>query len=64
MEENDLFAVVREEQRQRLREAGYREAGGMLFGATAWRCPGEAGEIVGEDEAMKRLARQQAEGAD
>ena len=64
MEENDLFAVVREEQRQRLRDAGYRESGGTLFGTPAWRCPGEAGEIVSEDEALKRLARQQAEGAD
>lgn len=64
MEENDLFAVVREEQRQRLRDAGYQESGDRLFGVPAWRCPGKAAEIVSEAEALKRLARQQAEGAD
>ena len=58
----DLFEAAREERRQRLRDLGWHEVGGLTHGAYHWRRPD--GAVVTEDEAFRQLDRLDKEGAE
>lgn len=56
----DLFDSLREQKRQRLREAGWRQVGGLCQGLPTWQTP-DGKAVLTEDEALARLERDKKE---
>jgi hypothetical protein len=51
---DDMF---QEAARQRLRDAGWREVGGTIFGLPAWKSP-DGRQLLAEPEAIQEVEKQ------